>query len=164
MESSAVPFRVRSCCEIVDPRQSGIGGYHRHHASCCHEQALHVDAAIFIPQDVHHRLRSDVTFDGLNQNGHKQREKPCNFFSSCVSIPRSEVQTVVLLQQLLPLAVSAPRGFYSGRGRKGVDGGEVERSGSIPPALASRIFPHFRMFFVDLSRYAVLVGDVAIST
>lgn len=59
---SAVPFRVWSCRKIVNPWQRGIPGDDWHHTSCCHEHALHVDAAVFIPQDVHHRLSSYATF------------------------------------------------------------------------------------------------------
>jgi len=58
---SEAPLGVWSCSEIVNPWQSRVGGYHRHHTSCCHEHALHVDATLFIPQNVHHCFSSDVT-------------------------------------------------------------------------------------------------------
>lgn len=65
---AAVPVRVRSRCKIVNPWQRRIPGYDRHHASGCHEHALHVESTVFIPQDVHHGLSSDVTFSSQKQH------------------------------------------------------------------------------------------------
>lgn len=72
--------------------------------------------------------------------------------------------TVALVQQRLPLVVSAPWFFYPGRSHVGVNGGKVELTLSIPPAFASSVFPHLQVFFVYLSRYVVLVGDVTITS
>lgn len=60
-ERSALPLRVWGSCEIVHSWQRRIAGNHWHHASCCHEHTLHVDATIFIPQYIHHGLSSDAT-------------------------------------------------------------------------------------------------------
>lgn len=80
-----------------------------------------------------------------------------------LSTVKRALPTAALLQQLLPLTVSVPSFFYSGCSHEGVDRGKVELSLSIPPALALRICPHFWVLFVYLSRYAILVGNVAIS-
>lgn len=71
--------------------------------------------------------------------------------------------TIAPVQQHLPLMVSAPSFFYPGRSHVGVDDGKVELTLSIPPAFASSVFSHLRVFFVYLGHYAVLVGDVTIT-
>lgn len=146
----------------MNPWQRRIPGYDRHHASSRHEHALHVDSAVFIPQDVHHGLSSDVTFRPQKQHKTEKKVKlPQHFHHLCVNAV--ERLTIAPVQQRLPFMVSAPSFFYLSRSHVGVDGGKVELTLSVPPAFASSVFPHLLVFFVYLGRYSVLVGDVAIT-
>lgn len=140
--------------------QRRITGDHGHHASCCHEHAFHVDATVFVPQDIHHGLGSYVTCT-IQEVFALKMKVSILMGPNCTRKP--EKLTIASFQHLLALTVSAASFFYPGGGHEGVDCGKVELGLSVPPAFALCIFPQVWVLFIYLGCYSILIGDVSIT-
>ena len=63
-----VPLWVRGASEVVNTRQAGVLRNHRHHTPRAREHALHIDATLFVSQDVHHSLAVDPSCFNAKQS------------------------------------------------------------------------------------------------